>query len=126
MSVTLARPTIIVNNSPILIVPNSTVYTEGKGEQNVRTQSAGGGAVDIVTSENVETNMTKANFSIFPTEENIALARSWKSNGDKNAIDIVSGTFSRSITNASLINDYEVNLGADTTIDLEFIGAPAV
>jgi len=126
MAIALARPSIIINNTPIQVVPNTTVYTEGKGEQNVRTQSAGGGSVEIVVSENVETNISKVNFSIMPTPENIEAARGWKSNPGANAINIVSGEFNRSITSATLTNDYEVNLGSDTTIDLEFMGAPAV
>lgn len=123
---TLARPTIIANNTPIQIVPNSVVYTEGKGEQNVRTQSAGGGLTEIVISENVETNMSKLNFSLMPTQENIALAREWKSKPGQNAFQIVEGQFSRTIGDATVVNDYDVELGADTVISIEIMGAAAV
>lgn len=123
---TLARPTIVANNTPVQIVPNSVVYTEGKGEQSVRTQSAGGGLVELVISENVETNMSKLNFSLMPTEENIAIARSWKSNPGLNAFQVVQGSFSRTIGDATVTNDYDVELGADTVISIEIMGAAAV
>jgi hypothetical protein len=126
MSVALARPSITVNNDAIFIVANSALYTEGKGEQNVSVQSAGGSNVDIVISENVETNMSKVNFAMKNTADNIELIRSWKSNPGANAVAIQSGDFSRTIGQATLTNDYEVNLGSDTQIDLEFMGLAAV
>ena len=126
MAKVIANPSVVINNAPTNIVPNTLVFTEGFGEQNVRTQSSGGGSVETVFSNNVETNMSKVNFSLFPTTENIELAREWKSNLDENAIQITSDEFNRSVNGAALINDFEVNLGSDTTIDLEFVGASAV
>jgi hypothetical protein len=129
-SFTLARPSVVINNTSVLVVPNSVSYTSGLGEQNVRTQSAGGGATDLVISQNVETNMSSFKMSMFPTPENIAVARAIKSNAGLNVIDIVDNEatppFTKTIQTATLINDYEVNLGADTTIDLEFMGSTAV
>ncbi len=125
-SIALANPTIIINNLGVAIVPNSTNYTEGFGEQNQRAQSSGGGNVDVVFSNNVETNLSKVNFSVYPTEENIALLRSFKTNENRNAISITSDGFSRTVNSAALINDFEVGLGADTTVDVEFMGKGAV
>ena len=125
MAQALANPTIVINNVSILIAPNTAVYTEGKGEQTQRAQSGGGGTVDLVFSKNVESFMSKFNIEMFPTKENIELIRTWKSNDNANAISIVDTGFNRSIANAALINDYEVNLGADTTISLEFVGSQA-
>jgi len=107
----------------LLTVP---LIPKARGEQNVRAQSAGGGAVDIVVSQNVETNLSKLNFSLYPTEENIAIARDLKSKPGENVFQVIDGNFSRTITNATVINDYDVNLGADTTIDLEIMGSAAV
>jgi len=124
--VALANPTVIVNNSPVSVVPNSVSYTEGFGEQAVRTQSAGGGSVQTVLSNNVETNMSMVKFSIFNTAENIELVRTFKVNSNDNVISITGEGLTRSFNNVALTNDYEVNLGADTTIDLEFTGDPSV
>ncbi len=124
-SIALANPTVVINNLGVAIVPNSLVYTEGFGEQLQRAQSAGGGNSEVVFSNNVETNVSKVNFSMLPTEGNIDKLRELKSRVNKNAIGITSGGFSRSINGAALVNDYEVNLGSDTTIDVEFVGEQA-
>jgi len=123
----IANPAVSMNNIPIFIVPNSFMYTEGKGEQNVRVQSSGGGGVDPVISDNVETNKSKFSFSLFPTKQNIEIARGWKSNPGLNAMCVTADdNFNRSVNFVTLTNDYEVPLGADTTMDVEFEGAPAV
>jgi len=126
MAQALANPIVTINNEAIFVLPNSVMYTEGKGEQNIRTQSAGGGAVQTVFSEDVESNKSKVNLSITNTQENIDIARTWKSNQDANVISIVSPGFSRTISSTALINDYEVNLSADGEIALEFEGLPSV
>lgn len=128
MSQAVTNPAVIMNNEPWFIVPNSFKSTEGFGEQNVRSQSAGGGAIDTVFSDNAETKLSKFSFELFPTKENIELARGVKANLDVNAaqvIDSASG-YNRSFNSVSLTNDYEVELGADTTMTLEFMGLPAV
>lgn len=125
MAFAIATPSIIINNTVAPVVPNSVTYTEGLGEQNVRSQSAGGGSVQMVYSDNAESKFSTVKFQMFPTPENINLIRTWKTNGNANAITITAPGFSRSISEAALINNYEVNLGADTQIDLEFAGRGA-
>lgn len=128
MSTALANPTVVVNNVTIAVVPNSVKYTEGLGEQNMRAASSGGGSVEQVFSRNIENNFSMVSFSVFNSPANIATARVWKTNENQNVISIsgtvtdngVSSTFSRSFTNAAILNNYEVNLGADTEIELEF------
>jgi len=62
-----------------------------------------------------------------PPAENIEIVREWKSNRNANGISITDENFSgRTINSASLNNDYDVSLGADTQIDLEFMGDAAV
>lgn len=123
---TLVRCTLIGNNTPIYYVPDSIKFTEGKGGQNVRTQTAGGGLTQIVISENLETNYSTLEFALYPTEENIAIARQWKSNPGKNAFQLIQDGFSRTMGDATIVNDYEVELGSDTVITLEIMGAPLV
>lgn len=124
--VKLSNPTIVINNIAVPIVPNSFSFTEGFGEQDLKVQSSGGGSVQTVLSSNVETNLSMVKFSIHNTAENIDLARTWKTNLNRNAISITGEGLSRSINNAALTNDYEVKLGSDATIDVEFKGDPAV
>jgi LEA14-like dessication related protein len=124
----ISTPSVIINNIPVSIIPNSLKYTEGLGEQTMRTQSAGGGSVDVVYSVNAESLMSTLSFEIINTAENIQLARGWKSNANDNAISLVDNAtgFSRNFANMALTSNYEVNLGADTTIAIEFMGNSAV
>lgn len=123
---TIANPSLVANNESVFIVSNSLKYTEGFGEQNVRVQSAGGGNVAAVVSNNVETNKGNLKFSLMPTPENIRLARSWKANPNINVFSWFQGELERTLPQATVTNDYEVNLAADGTIDLEIMGRPTV
>ena len=117
MSIVISAPTVIVNNEPVAIVPNTLVYTEGKGEQNVRAASTGGGAVEQVFSDNVENNFSMVQFEVFNDANSIKSARAWKSNRNLNVVQIAGtapdGTsVERTFQNAAILNDYEVALGS--------------
>lgn len=126
----LSSPSVIVNNVPVAIIPNTLVFNEGLGEQNMRATSSGGNEVEQVYSDNVEMRSGKVKFEIAPTIENIALARAWKLNRNANLVQVsgrtADGTLTRTFAQAGLLNDYEVPLGADTNIALEFTSKPAV
>lgn len=126
MSISLANPTLTINNIAVYYMPNSIVYTEGYGEYNQRAQTSGNGAVDIVFSQNVETKMSNFKFDVANTLENIDLAKNWKKNLNQNTITIIDNSYSRTITSAALISDFEVNLGSEGVISLEFRGNSAV
>lgn len=122
----IANPSVLINNMPIAIIPNSCDFTEGLGEQTVEPQSAGGNQIDIVYSEDVKSRLSTVKFSLANTDANIALARSWKINGNANVIIINGETMSRTFTSASLVNDYEVGLGADSNLELEWKSNPCI
>ena len=65
MSIALADPSVVINNEPVAVVPNSVKYTEGSGEQTMRAASTGGGGVQQVFSRNVETNFSKVMFEVY-------------------------------------------------------------
>ena len=133
MSVVIANPQVIINNIPIAIKPNSVSFTEGFGEQILRAASAGGKSVVQVLADNVEDNFSDFKVSLDNTIENIELARVWKSQPGINGIictgTVTDGTstanFRRVFNKASLVNNYEVPLGADVSLDLEFKSDPA-
>lgn len=131
MKSVISTPTITVNDAPVAIVPNSFKYTEGKGEQNVRSASTGGGSVEQVVADNVETNFSMCSFEIYPVAFDVEQARIWKSNGSLNVVE-ASGiakdgtSIERTFQNAGILNDYEVALGSETTIELEFKSDAAV
>ena len=126
----ISDPSLVMNNLPFSIIGNSFSYTEGLGEQDLMVQSAGGGSVQTVFSDNVEMKYSSFKFEMQNTLENIDLIRSWKVNENRNGMagtapNGVDAGWSRTFNNVALINDYEVNLGADTTISLEFKSDPA-
>jgi len=133
MATVIANPQVIVNNIPQAIKPNSLSFTEGFGEQILRAASAGGKSVVQILADNVEDNFSDVKFSLDNTIDNIETARVWKSQPGQNGI-VVTGTvtdgstttnFRRVFNNASLMNNYDVNLGSDVSIDLEFRSDPA-
>ena len=128
MAITLATPQLVVNNVTIAVVPNSVSFTEGFGKQEMRVQSAGGNVVQEIYTEDVSENLSDIKWQMVNTIENIELIRTWKTNRNANAITInsVVEDFTRSFRNVALLNNYEVKLGADTMIELEFKGTAAV
>ena len=130
MPVQLSDAAVEVNNDVVAVVPNSVVFDEGFGEQTVRAASVGGGAVQQVFSNNVETSFSTVKFDIFATVENIALARGWKAGTNTNLVQIagrtVDGTMTRTFTQASLMNNYEVPVSSDGVISLEFKANKAI
>jgi len=133
MGTVIANPTFIVNNITVAVKPNSVVFDEGFGEQILRAASSGGGAVEQILADDITDNFSNIKVALDPTPTNIAIARVWKAQPGQNGIaitgSVVEGartvTFRRIFNNASLTNNYEVPLGADTSIDLEFKSDPA-
>lgn len=121
----LVNPSVVWNNTPLAIVPNSFEFTEGFGEQKVEAQSAGGNSISVVVSQDVSTALSMLKFSLYPTEENVTNARQMKANFDGNVFTASEGTFSRTFLSAVCTTDYSVMLKADGTIDLEFKSLPA-
>jgi hypothetical protein len=124
----IATPTVTIDNVVFAIVPNTFTYTEGLGEQNVRPQSSGGGSVTITVATNVETCFSSVKFSVENTQVNIEALRRVKSTSSFHVIAFFDNKlgFTRTVQQAVLTNNYDVGLGADTPISLEFMGAPAV
>jgi len=121
----ISDPSVQINNVAVAVVPNSVEYTEGFGEQNVKVQTAGGGVLQQVFENNVETNIGSVKFQLFSTADNVALARSWKAAGNQNVVTISAvtpdGSVNRTFTNAAITNDFSVSLQADGTIELEWM-----
>lgn len=128
----LAVPYVTVNDQTVYIIPNSVSFTEGQGEQSVKTQSAGGGNVTTIASDNAETKFSVLKFKLFASPQNINLALSWKKNRNTNLIQVTGvdpvtgGDLSRTFQNAMLTNDYEINLKESGDFDLEFHSDAAV
>ncbi len=123
----ISNPSLAMNNLPFAIVPNSFSYTEGLGEQDVVVQSAGGGSVQSVFTDNVEMRYSSLKFDMQNTVENIDLIRTWKINENNNGMTGTAPSgWSRTFNSVVLTSDYEVNLGSDTVISLEFKSDSAI
>ncbi len=112
---------LIINNSVIPYVPNTFKFSEGFGEYNQRAGVVGSGRTEVVFSENAESKMSKVTFEIYPTADNIDLARSWKAGKASNVLEYIADGMQRTFTSAAITNDFEVEVGADTTITLEWM-----
>ena len=126
----LTDATVLVNNEAHSIVPNSLVFNEGLGEQQVRAMSAGGGKTEQVYARNLESNVGMVKFELPTTPRNIEIAKQWKQNGNGNVVAIAGttpdGDVTRTFTQAALTNNYEIEVGTETSIEIEFHSNPAI
>lgn len=115
-----------MNNEVVGILPNTLVFTEGLGEQNMRAVSIGEGKTEQVYARDLETAIAMVKFEVPTTPENITLARTWKANQNQNVVQIAGrtaeGQMTRTFSGAALLSDYEVQIGTETSIELEFKG----
>ena len=126
----LSDVTFIVNNEAIVTIPNSVMFTEGLGEQSMKAGSVGGGAVEPIYSNDLQSNFSMVKADIPSTPENIDLARTWKLNRNNNVVQVIGetleGTMTRTFARAALTSNYEINIGSDAAITIEFKAKPAV
>ena len=115
---------LIINNPLVPYVPNTLKYTEGQGEYKLEAAVAGPGQSLTYFTEDGEQKMSKCMFELYPDQQNIDNARTWKINKSDNVIQIVDDGVQRSFTNATVTNDYEVELQADGKISLEWMSDP--
>lgn len=129
MAIQVSNPTVTINNEVFAIVANSCSYTEGFGEQEMEMASAGGDQTEQVFIEKIETKFSMFKIEFWSDIEKIKAVRKFKANKNQNLILMsasnADGILSRTFSQASLINDYEVGLGSDTKIALEFKSNPA-
>lgn len=123
---TLANPTIEVNDAAIGIVPNSVSFKTGKGDVNIRAQSAGGNSIDVIRTENAETKISMVKFKLYNTRTNVQLMRDWQDSTTGNTINLSDGDFIESFREMFVTTDPEVALGADGELEVEFMGRPSL
>ena len=126
----LTDATFIVNDEPIPVMPDSVSFTEGLGEQTMRAASVGGGEVEAIYSNDLSTAFSTVSADIPSVIELIELAKTWKSLQNNNVVQIIGknadGTITRTFSRAALTADYEINLGPDSVISIEFRALTAV
>jgi len=126
----LSDATFQVNNEAVATIPNTIAFTEGLGEQSMKAASIGGGGVEPIFANDLESSFSMVKTELPSTPENIELVKSWKINRNNNVVQIIGetleGTMTRTFARAALTSDYEVGIGSDATIPVEFKSSPAV
>lgn len=123
---TLSNPAIQVGNKSIAIKPNSLVYKSGKGDKNVRSQSAGGASIENVVTEDAETKKSMVKFTLFNTKTNIDNLEEWQDAVNGNSIEFSDGAFQKAFRQMVVTGDPEISLGAEGETEIEFEGLPLV
>ncbi len=123
---TLSNPTVEVNNTAISIVPNSLSYKDGKGNTNLRSQSAGGDSVEVIKTVDAETKKSMVKFSVITETANIRLKEEWQGALNGVTIRLSEGTFLKSFRRMHVMEDPEVTTGADGATEINFEGQPAI
>lgn len=125
----LTDATVEVGDEPIAVMPDSVTFTEGLGEQTMRAASIGGGAVEVIFSNDLSTGFSTIKFDMPSVIKYIDMAKDWKQNGNSNTISISgkagSDSITRTFSKAALTMDYEVALGPDGVISVEFKALPS-
>jgi hypothetical protein len=123
--IALSNNTVLVNDIPQAIVPNSVSYKVGYGEVTVRSATVGGGAKVSVHSENAENAIGYVKFEMYVTEDARASIKAWKLQLGLNRVQgIQTGGSPFSLNGASMTNEPEFNPTADGTVEVEFMGDP--
>ncbi len=125
----LSDAILIVNNEVVGYDPNSLSFTEGTGERKVRAMSSGGG-VEQVFSNDQESAFSDVAFALPSTVANIALVKTWLDNGNTNVVQIVGsnadGNMTRTFTQAAITNKPKVELGSESSIEVELMSNAAI
>ncbi len=126
----LSVPNVVINNVTIPIVPNSLKYDGGEGEQTVRTASAGGEQVEVITTVNAENKIGMVMFDVFTTTDLDTKIADWKNRIGANTVqfnqNIAGLPNARSFDNMSMTDGVERDASADGVTPIKFMGGQMV
>lgn len=120
----ISDPSVTVNDITVNVVPNSVKYKSGKGEKNIKVQSAGNGNISTVTSTDITTAKGMVSFEVQSTVQSILLKEQWQGVSGGNVIELDSVNLT--MPNSTMTNDPEINLTDDGTIEIVFEGSALV
>lgn len=123
----LATPTIQVNDRTIEYVPNTLSYKGGKGNVEVRFQTAGGGTGSTVITQDAETKVSMIKFDLLTEKTNVELKDEWLELSVAlagNVIRVSDPGFTIAFRNMRITEDPEVSIGSDGKFTVEFKGDP--
>ena len=125
MASALAEATVMVNDSVIGIVPNTLEFDEGLGEQKILPVSTGGGKVEQVYANDLQSNFSEVKFQMRTTVANVNAVKGWKENANRNVINIAAEDadgkdLTRVFTQATVADNYKVQIQTEGVIDVSF------
>ncbi len=131
MSEQLTDVLLYINNEQIGIVPGSFRFTPGFGDRQILAQSEGGGRVSQVFATNQATAFSRFNFEMYVTPDNEKRLRKWltlrnRNAGQWTAKDDDGKRITRTVTQACVMNDPEIQFSVDGRITVEFQGNQSV
>lgn len=122
----ITAPSVILNGIPIAIVPNSFMFTLGRGKISKKTQSLGGLATEVVSGRDASTQLSVFKFKTYNTPQNMNLIVDLQELVD--GIVIQFADTESSLTGISrfggITNDPDYNLGVDGETEIEITGSP--
>jgi hypothetical protein len=125
--ISLVNPQLVINNISVDYVPNSLDIDLGLGEQSVKALAGGGGTVDTVFFNNIESNIGIVKFDRYSTNVNMTFLQDWKALGDANTIQVQGeGNVVVTFQFMALTNRVEVMIGNEKQTSFEFQGNPAI
>jgi hypothetical protein len=122
----LVNPALVINNEPVAYKPNSLSYNDGFPEVSVRTKTTGGGNVQTVIGQDIETSRGSVKFTLISEISSVATVKQWMQNLENNAIELSQDGFTRTFTKAIVTNKPDINAGMDGEIEVEFESNPAI
>lgn len=130
MGLQLSAVAVEVNDEPVAIEPGTLSFDEGFGEALVRAASTGGEGTELIFGRDVSSALSMIKFEIASTIPNVEKSRAWQAGLGANTVQISASfggkSFSRTMTQGSVVNNPEVNVGPEGTIEVEFKGNPVV
>ncbi len=119
-----------VNDDTIGVEPGTVSYTEGFGEAKVRAASTGGGGTELIFGRDIAEAISMVKFEMPATIPNVELLRGWQASIGVNTVQLSASfggqSFTRTLTEGTVTNNPEVEIGPESTIEVEFKGNPVV
>lgn len=128
MGLQLSDVTVEVNDDTVGVEVGSVSYTEGFGEAKVRAVSTGGGGKQLIFGRDLSEALSMIKFEIPATIPNVAKLRTWSVSLGGLSVNLSASfggeSFTRAMTQGSVTNNPEINVGPEGTIEVEIKGNP--
>jgi len=122
----ISEATLEVNDEVVAYLSNTLAYNRGGGEVNVIAQTVGGGSIEAVSTTDAETRLGMVKIATPSTEKSDQLLSAWQNKIALNVVRISDQDTGVSfvLTGASVVNNPDLETGADGAVEVDFKGVP--